>query len=153
MNACFAVLFAPCLALAAAGPDKAPFPMDWSTHAQTAVDLSCHLAAPAGRDGFLRATDGRLVKPDGSRFRIWGVNICGPACFPEKADAVALADQLARVGVNCVRFHHMDSGWSVLFDKSRTDTRQLSPAALDRLDYLVAEFKKRGIYVNLNLNA
>ncbi len=84
MHACFAVLIAPCLALVAATPDKAPFPMDWSTHAQTAVDLSCHLDAPAGRDGFLRATDGRLVKPDGSRFRIWGVNICGPQWNEER---------------------------------------------------------------------
>ena len=37
--------------------------------------------------------------------------------------------------------------------ESRNDTREVSPGALDRLDYLVAEFKKRGIYVNLNLNA
>lgn len=154
MNARTTALIAPCLALAAAAapPDRIPFPMDWSTHAQSAAGLERHLDAPAGRGGFLRAADGRLVKPDGSRFRIWGVNICGPACFPEKADAAALADQLARMGVNCVRFHHMDSGWSVMFDKARNDTRQLSPEALDRLDHLVAEFKKRGIYANLNLN-
>ncbi len=127
MNACFAVLIAPCPALVAAAPDRVPFPMDWSGHAQTAADLSCHLDAPAGRDGFIRAANGHLVKPDGARFRIWGVNICGPACFPEKSDAVALADQLARMGVNCVRFHDMDSGWSVLFDKSRTDTASSVP--------------------------
>jgi hypothetical protein len=153
MSPRIALLISPCLVLAAnAAPDQAAFPMDWSTHAQTAVDLSRHLDAPAGKGGFIRATDGRLVKPDGSRFRIWGVNICGPACFPAQADAVALAGQLARMGVNCVRFHHMDSNWSVMFDKSRNDTRQLSPGALDRMDFLVAEFKKRGIYVNLNLN-
>jgi hypothetical protein len=126
--------------------------MDWATQAETAVDLSRFLDAPAGKDGFLRAEGGRIVKPDGSRFRIWGVNICGPACFPEQAQADALTDQLARLGVNCVRFHHMDSTWSVLFDKARPDTRELNPAALDRLDYLVAALKRRGIYANLNLN-
>ena len=139
----------------AAGADdvaKQPFPMDWATLDRGAAGLERHLDAPAGRGGFLRAERGHLVRPDGTRFRIWGVNICGAACFPEKEDAVRLADQLARMGVNCVRFHHMDSGWSVMFDKSRNDTRQLSAETLDRLDYLVAEFKKRGIYANLNLN-
>ena len=131
---------------------KQPFPMDWSTHTASAIDLRSALDAPAGRDGFIRADGGHLIKPDGSRFRIWGVNICGSACFPEKEQATALADQLARLGVNCVRFHYMDSKWSPLFDKGRTDTRELNAAALDRLDFLVAEFKKRGIYANLNLN-
>ncbi len=129
---------------------KQPFPMDWSTHAESVVDLrACDVA---GKAGFIRAEGGHLVTADGSRFRIWGVNICGPACFPEKEQAVALADQLARLGVNCVRFHHMDSAWSVMFDKAKSDTQELSPAALDRLDFLVAEFKARGIYANLNLN-
>ncbi|MFZ5831221.1 MAG: hypothetical protein ACOY3P_14110, partial [Planctomycetota bacterium] len=32
------------------------------------------------------------------------------------------------------------------------DTRQIDPASLDRLDFLISEFKKRGIYSNLNLN-
>ncbi|MFZ5833724.1 MAG: hypothetical protein ACOY3P_26860, partial [Planctomycetota bacterium] len=132
--------------------ERQPFPMDWSGHADTAVDLRQWLSAPAGKEGFIRADGAHLVKPDGTRFRIWGVNICGPACFPEQADAIRLADQLARLGVNCVRFHHMDSGWSVLFDKSRNDTRQIDAASLDRLDFLISEFKKRGIYSNLNLN-
>jgi len=131
---------------------KQPFPMDWSTLAASAIDLRSALATPAGKDGFIRAEGGHLVKPDGTRFRIWGVNICGAACFPEKEQAVALADQLARLGVNCVRFHYMDSKWSELFDRGRADTRDLQAPALDRLDFLIAEFKKRGIHANINLN-
>ena len=129
---------------------KQPFPMDWSTFSESVFDLRACEAA--GKGGFIRADGGHLIKPDGSRFRIWGVNICGSACFPEKGQATALAEQLARLGVNCVRFHYMDSKWSPLFDKERKDTRELNAAALDRLDFQVAEFKKRGIYANLNLN-
>lgn len=129
---------------------KQPFPMDWSTFSESVIDLrACDVA---GKGGFIRADRGHLIKPDGTRFRIWGVNICGSACFPEKEKATALADQLARLGVNCVRFHYMDSKWSPLFDKGRNDTRELNAAALNRLDFQVAEFKERGIYVNLNLN-
>lgn len=113
----------------AAAPQQ-PFPMAWETHPETVVDLRRHLDAPAGRLGFLRERNGHIVRPDGQRFRIWGVNICGAACFSDHDTAVGLAEQLARLGVNCVRLHHMDSGWSVLFPKDADHTRQLDPPPL-----------------------
>ncbi len=64
-----------------------------------------------------------------------------------------VAAHLARFGINCVRFHFLDSGWSAsLFVRGRDDTRALDPKQLDTLDYFVAELKKRGIYTDLNLN-
>jgi len=130
-----------------------PYSINWSATKEAVVDLSGFLDAPAGRDGFVAVKGKHLVKPDGTRFRIWGVNICGPLCFPEEDVARATADDLARMGINCVRFHHMDSNWGRNpFDRTRDDTRRLDPESLDRLDYFVAELKKRGIYTNLNLN-
>jgi len=132
--------------------DLQPFAIDWTRAAESAVDLSAFLDAPAGKDGFIRVEKGHLVRPGGKRFRVWGVNICGPDCFPPKEDAPAIAADFARYGINCVRFHHMDSRWGNIFDPSRDDTQRLDPAKLDRLDFFVAELKKRGIYTNLNLN-
>ena len=130
-----------------------PFAMEWRGDAAPAVDLSFLLDAPAGKNGPVRIADGHLVKPSGERFRIWGVNVTGSACFPSKAHAPLEAAHLARFGINCVRFHFLDSNWSgSLFIKGRNDTRALDPAQLDRLDFFVAELKKRGIYTNLNLN-
>jgi hypothetical protein len=64
-----------------------------------------------------------------------------------------VADHLARFGINCIRYHFLDSNWSdSLFAKDRNDTRALDRQQLDRLDYFVAELKRRGIYTNLNLN-
>ena len=64
-----------------------------------------------------------------------------------------MAAHLARCGVNCVRFHFLDRlAPHGLIDAGRDDTRALDPAQLDRLDFFVAELKKRGIYTNLNLN-
>ena len=131
---------------------RQPFPMDWTTHAETVADLSWALDAPAGKGGFIRVEGGRLVKPDGARLRIWGVNICGPACFPPKEEASALAERFARLGFNCVRFHHMDSPWGQIFGRDRDDTRALDTNTLDRFDFFVAELKRHGIYANLNLN-
>jgi hypothetical protein len=130
-----------------------PFTMDWRDNAGPLVDLSVLLEAPAGKDGPVGIRDGHLATADGRRWRIWGVNMTGSACFPSRADAPVVAAHLARFGVNCVRFHFLDSNWSdSLFVKGRSDTRVLDPNSLDRLDYFVAQLKKRGIYTDLNLN-
>ncbi len=130
-----------------------PYVMDWRDNSAPLADLSSFLDVPAGRDGPITIQDGHLVTPDGRRFRIWGVNVTGSACFPSRKNAPVVAAHLARFGINCVRFHFLDSNWSAsLFVRGRDDTRALDPNQLDKLDYFVAELKKRGIYTNLNLN-
>jgi hypothetical protein len=130
-----------------------PFTIDWRENADALVNLSFLLDAPAGKGGFIRIRNGHLAKPNGERLRIWGVNFTAASCFPSKEDAPVVAEHLARFGINCVRFHFLDSNWSdSLFVKGRDDTRALDPQQFDRLDYFIAELKKRGIYTNLNLN-
>ena len=130
-----------------------PLPMDWDCSGPVLVDQSHFLVGPAGRDGFIGMRGEHLVKPDGSRFRIWGVNMAGPACFPDRDGAVRIANDLARLGVNCVRFHGLDSNWGrSAIDYSGIDTQRLNAEDLDRWDYLVFELKSRGIYTNINLN-
>jgi len=130
-----------------------PFIVDWRDNSGSLVNLSFLLEIPAGKDGFIRAKDGHLIKPNGERFRIWGINFTAASCFPSKEDAPVVAAHLARFGINCVRFHFLDSNWSAsVFVKGREDTRTLDTKQLDRLDYFIAELKKRGIYTNLNLN-
>jgi hypothetical protein len=130
-----------------------PFVMDWRDNDAALVDLSAFLDAPAGKNGPIAIKDGHLVTPAARRFRIWGVNVTAAACFPSREDAPVVAAHLARFGINCVRFHFLDSnGAASLFVRDRDDTRQLDPQQLDTLDYFVAELKKRGIYADLNLN-
>jgi len=130
-----------------------PFAIDWRENEDLLVNLSYLLDAPAGKDGFIRIRDGHLAKPAGERFRIWGVNFTSTSCFPSKEHAPVVAKHLARFGINCVRFHFLDSNGSTsLFIKGRKDTRALNPQNLDRFDYFVAELKKQGIYTNINLN-
>lgn len=141
------------LAVLGAEPAAIPFPFDWSKTADSAIDLSAFLDAPAGRQGALVVKDGHLATPDGKRFRGWGVNLAVNICFADKDQAPAIAADLARWGVNVVRFHHTDTDWGrSLLDLGRDDTRHLDPENLDRFDYLFAELKKRGIYAVLTLN-
>ena len=103
-----------------------PLVIDWSNAAPPIVDFSDYLDAPAGGEGFVRVEQGRLVTADGSRFRIWGVNITAGFCFPSHEESEAMADDLARMGVNCVRFHGLDSNWGrSAIDQSREDTQHL----------------------------
>jgi hypothetical protein len=137
-----------------------PFVIDHAHRTNSAADVSFLLDTPAGKDGFIRVKDGHLVKPDGRRFRIWGVNVTGwskgSTLLPPKDAAPVWAAELARFGINCVRFHFLDRTTRErpqgLIDGDRSDTLKLDPERLDRLDYFVAELKKRGIYSDLNLN-
>jgi hypothetical protein len=130
-----------------------PFPWDWSRADESVLDLSRFLEAPAGRDGFVRVRDGHFVKPDGSRLRLWGVNLTAASGIPPKELAPRIADDLARFGFNVARFHHLDAAWGYgLFPSQTNQTRAFDPEHLDRLDFFLAELKKRGIYVSLTMN-
>jgi len=134
-------------------PSLRPFTVDWTSKPDSPASVSFLLDAPAGKEGFLAVADGHLVRSGGARFRIWGVNITAKACLPSKDDAPRMADHLARYGLNCVRFHFLDSlAPRGLIDSQRDDTRSLDPDALDRLDFFIAQLKARGIYTDLNLN-
>lgn len=127
------------------------FTVAWPDNVSSPADLSFLLRAPAGQDGFVRVKDGHLVYPDGSRFRIWGINATANGALPTTNAAAAIASGLARRGLNCVRFHFLDR-MGALIAGDRNDTRALDPQALDRLDRFVFELKQRGIYTDLNLN-
>ena len=125
------------------------FPFVISYDAQdNATNVSRWLHRPAGRLGFVRAEDGHLVNDEGA-IRFWATNLCFDACFPSREQAQRMAARMARLGINCVRMHHMDSRsiWGDSPDHTTIDPKQIA-----RLDYLIYQLKLRGIYTNLNLH-
>ena len=134
-----------------------PFVMDHRAGGASPADVSFLLDAPAGKDGFIRIQGGHFVKPGGRRIRFWGVHLTdwsrGSILLPSHEDAALYAATLARYGINMVRLHFLDlPSPRGIIDSSRNDSRSFDAQQLDRLDYQIAEFKKRGIYVDLNLN-
>lgn len=121
---------------------------------RSALDASALLEGPAGDRGRVVVRQGHLEFEKGGRARFFGVALLPPTAFlpPERADQ--LAEDLSRRGVNLVRLTALDAplgpGVSLL-DDARDDTRALDPAALSRLDHLIAALKKQGIYVALEL--
>ena len=135
------------------GGNTFPFGFGWDSAPEGIADFRFLLHAPAGARGAVRVGRDGHYYTGSRRIRFWGVNFTAGANFPPKSDAPKVAERLARAGVNCVRFHHMDADWAQpsLIDYSGGTSRTLNPEALDRFDYLFAELKKRGIYGNINL--
>ena len=127
-----------------------PFTLPWNDVSPGVTNLSAWLEKPAGKSGFIVVQDGHLRAGD-RRIRLLGVNLCFDACFPQHEDADQIAPRMARFGINCVRFHHMDTAASP-HGLLQDDRRTIDPAQLDRLDYLVSRLKANGIYADLNLH-
>ncbi len=127
-----------------------PFVPPWDDASHGPTDLSSLLPKPAGKLGFVKAKGAHLYSGK-NRVRFFGVNFTTTACFPEPAEAEKIAARMAKYGINCVRFHHMDASWisEGIFED---DKRTISPQRLEKLDYFIYQLKKHGIYTNLNLH-
>ena len=138
---------------AAAAPPVGPETPGWFAFtldpSRVAVDSPADVAflngGPATRR--IQVRGGHFVDEQGQRQRFLGTNATFSAAFPEKAQAPAIAARLAQLGINVVRFHHLDAR-----DIWLPGQQALDPAKLDRLDWFIYQLKQHGIYTNLNLH-
>ena len=146
------------LMCAASAAEMFPFVPSYDSP-ENVVNMSHLLEAPAGKNGRIRVKDGHFVDDKG-RVKLHATNLTGPSNFPTHEEAERLAARLARFGINCVRLHYFDSSYGTfmlpkeqgIIDESGETRRKFDPERRDRQDYLIAQFKKRGIYVNINLH-
>ena len=127
-----------------------PFEPPRSVVKSSPLDFSWLLDAPAGKYGFAKARGGEIYfenRPD-KPVRFYGNNLCFTANYPDKENADKLADAFAAAGYNIMRIHHYDEP---IIDKSSPGRLGFDPDKLDKLDYLVATMKKRGIYITTDL--
>jgi len=127
--------------------------------AEGATDFSSLLEAPAGKDGFIRVEGDHFVNDKG-RVKFNATNLTAAANFPTHEQAERMAARIAHFGINCVRLHYMDwpygpEGFPLakepsIFAKDGSE-RNLDPEMLDRLEYMIYQFKQKGIYVDVNL--
>jgi len=139
------------------GIELKPFTINPRLTADSLIDVSFLLDAPAGHEGFVRVQDAHLVKGDGTPIRLWGFDLTewspGSMEIPPKADAPIYAAALARFGVNYVRLHFLDlPSPRGMIDGTRNDSQHFDPAQLDNEDFFISEMLKRGIYIDMNLN-
>ena len=133
-----------------------PFSLD-QDHLAGAPDLSS-LNHPLAAGDKLKVCGEHFCRvADGTRVRLFAVNLAFGANFPEEADAPRIAKRLRRLGVNLVRCHHMDSSP----DRNPSDARSLlttgpyptlNPVSVARLRAFLDALKAEGIYIDLNLH-
>ena len=135
-----------------------PFVMDHRRGGSSLADVSFLLDPPAGKDGFI-SHPGRPFRPARRPAHSFlgraphrlepGLHPAAPErrCLDVRGHPGALR---RRIWSGCT-----SSIWPRRAASSTprsTDSRSFDRDQLDRLDFLIAELKKRGIYVDLNLN-
>ncbi|MFW5868278.1 MAG: carbohydrate binding domain-containing protein [Armatimonadota bacterium] len=118
------------------------------------VDVSGLSAGPAGATGAVTIEDGRFVDESGQRIRFLGTNLTFDDAFPPKEIAPEIARRMAALGINIVRFHHLDLHHAPrgIWDPAFDDHQHIDAEQLDRLDWLIYHLKREGIYANINLH-
>lgn len=106
----------------------------------------------AGAHGFLTVTNDEFMFEDGTPVRFWGLNLTAGAALGGDTRAEDLAERLARLGINVVRLHHLDSWYNAIVDYGHPDgtTQHLDENHMQALDKTIFELKKHGIYVVLD---
>lgn len=129
-----------------------PFVIPGDDGSTSITNFSRLIPAPVS-DQFVEVKDGHFFVGD-QRLRFWGVNLCFGANFPSHEESIKIAPHFAKLGINAVRFHHMDNQdapegiWKTLPDGKRV----FDPDQIDKLDFFLNELHKHGIYANLNLH-
>ena len=115
------------------------------------IDLSFLNEDVAGEQGFVTVKDGHFVKGEGEPIRFFGTNLTFGSAFPDKEIATKIAARLAKMGMNVVRFHHLDmrAAPSGIWDSTML---KFDPAQVEKLDWLIYQLKMHGVYTNLNLH-
>jgi hypothetical protein len=133
--------------------ERFPFVIPGDDATPSVTDLSGWNGGPIGLSEFVTIRDGHFYVGS-DRLRIWGVNTCFGGNFPSPEDAEKVAAHLAKLGINGVRFHHLDmqAAPAGLWRRDAVAPRTFDPVQVDRLDHFLYQLHRHGIYANLNLH-
>lgn len=138
--------------ISVATSQSVPFVIPGDDGTPSITNFSRLLSAPVANQ-FVTVKQGHFFVDD-QRLRFWGVNLCFGANFPSHEESRKIAPHFAKLGINAVRFHHMDNQdapegiWKTL----PSGRRIFDPEQVDRLDFFLHELHQHGIYANLNLH-
>ncbi len=110
---------------------------------ESVIGMEDWLDAPAGQFGRVQMKGGDFVyEKTGKPVKFWGVNLSSGDNMPPKDDADFMAAHYAKYGINMVRLHKFSGSLT-----EPNDCTKPKASELDRLDYLFAQLKERGMYM------
>ncbi|WP_261305105.1 fibronectin type III domain-containing protein [Paenibacillus andongensis] len=126
----------------------------------SALDLSGMNGGPAGSKGFVKIDgngDYYFTNEPNNKIKFYGGNLNGSyGTDPTKAEMVIIADRLAAMGYNVVRFSSIDQAydWAKgIMVKPTSTTVTLDATKLDNFEYFISLLKARGIYIDVDILA
>ncbi len=123
-----------------------PFEPGLDEFAPSPIDLRYLNESQAGDGGFITAVDGAFVHGDtGEPVRFWAANGGAGIAGLDDISLAYMARQLAKYGVNMVRYH------SPVYATSGSDAGTLDPRLRENVHRLVAALKAEGIYTTISL--
>jgi hypothetical protein len=127
-----------------ANKDWFPCDLPWGAPEEPSpTNMSYLLERPAGKRGFVQSRDGEFVFEDGTRARFLATTCGWWAWAVSHEDSERMAAYLARMGVNLLRIFPQGN---IAGDDPATFT--LDAEKQEKLDYLLAQLRKRGIYLH-----
>ena len=131
-----------------------PFVLPWDDALPGVVTDFSALNAPIGPVSQVTVDANGHFAANSQRVRFLGLNFAGDSPFMPTNKADAVAARLAKFGVNCVRFHHMDASWAYgggILAYTSTQSTNINSNQLDKLHFLVSRLKAHGVYSDINL--
>jgi len=99
-------------------------------------------------------SEGNFTK-NGEPIKFWGTNLITAGAFINKDYMPGIAGRMRKMGFNLVRFHHIDNAWSeysLFYNNPSVSTTEYNDTKFDLLQNTIAELKKQGIYIDMNLH-
>jgi hypothetical protein len=143
-------LFIPNPIFTVAGEAWKPYTYDLTVKPGSIMDFSFLNHAPAGKFGRVivnKAGHFAFTGAPETNVRFYGGNLCFSANSQDKKACEYLAENVARMGYNTIRFHHFDCG--IAGRNIKNDP--LDSNEHDKLDYLFFCLKQKGIYITIDL--
>ncbi len=111
------------------------------------------IKGPTGIHGFVqKGNDGHFYFEDTTRARFWGVNLVANGINLDQKTIENLTTELAMNGINMIRLHLIDSKYhSSLIDYNSGNSSNLNLEMVNKVDYLIYECGKKGIYIYMDL--
>jgi hypothetical protein len=129
-------------------PEWKPVVLPRRVEKGSALDFSFLQDAPAGKYGKVVSRAGHFyfeTKPE-KPVRFFGGNLM-PGCLVDRAASQSYADRLEECGYNAVRLHMYD----IMLVAGRSNSLDVAPDRMNRLDEVVDILAQKGIYHTLDL--